>query len=523
METLHLLCDIVVLICKCTYFSTNSIGFINFFLPPPHPSPPTTFTSPQWVPSGQAFRINDISRLEKETLPSYFRHSRFQSLVRQLNFYNFRKVNRERTFWVYYHPLFHRDQEENLHNLRRRTCPGVDGRISKRNGGPNLDRDGFASPSLYEGSVSASSGGVDMMVSTRAGAKVSRSPSPSSSYSADSYRQPVGRGSVRSAPLQSMVSEEESSPMEEKTSFHRSVSSGDSSSFAAIDRTIRSTYVLRDVSNNNEYHEENISDADNEVQENRDHMDVVAEVSRDLNEICYDLNSTQKPRGRGGRGLGGDVYAFGFEKPEKHYSQIKCDLFTYDYEDCFVAEEAEEIARSQKVDTAVKSNVTKARRTSLVQAEATEVAERVDLSPPTHDNAVILSLTTSCKDGTLVNSTSNTTNRCTASSVLEFCLSNHLEDVALGTKIVTHLRNNPTLGDEFEAYRKALDRGGALYNASLEDLKRDWKTFSLNYIHDLLLAVRHHTGDTSDKVTSGGVELSPDEREAIRRCSEVWF
>ena len=62
-----------------------------------------------------------------------------------------------------------------------------------------------------------------------------------------------------------------------------------------------------------------------------------------------------------------------------------------------------------------------------------------------------------------------------------------------------------------------------MYIASLEDLKRDWKTFSLNYIHDLLLAVRHHTGDTSDKVTSGGVELSPDEREAIRRCSEVWF
>ena len=64
-------------------------------------------------------------------MPAYFRHNRFQSLVRQLNFYNFRKVNRERTFWVYRHPLFHRDKPQNLHLLRRRTCPGVDGRKHK--------------------------------------------------------------------------------------------------------------------------------------------------------------------------------------------------------------------------------------------------------------------------------------------------------------------------------------------------------------------------------------------------------
>ena len=82
----------------------------------------------QWLPSGDAFRISDLHRLENETLPTFFRHRRFQSLVRQLNFYNFRKVNRERTFWVYRHQLFHRDKPEELHLLRRRTCPGVDGR-----------------------------------------------------------------------------------------------------------------------------------------------------------------------------------------------------------------------------------------------------------------------------------------------------------------------------------------------------------------------------------------------------------
>mmetsp|Transcript_13946 Transcript_13946/g.32461 ORF Transcript_13946/g.32461 Transcript_13946/m.32461 type:complete len:530 (-) Transcript_13946:314-1903(-) len=82
-----------------------------------------------WTPSGDAFIIgSDLNRLESETLPQYFRHNRFQSLVRQLNFYSFRKINRERNVWIYKHNLFHRDRPEDLHQVRRRTCPGVDGR-----------------------------------------------------------------------------------------------------------------------------------------------------------------------------------------------------------------------------------------------------------------------------------------------------------------------------------------------------------------------------------------------------------
>ena len=95
-----------------------------------NPNIPSSF--PQWTANGDAFKIGaDLNRLESETLPQYFRHSRFQSLVRQLNFYNFRKVNRERTFWIYKHRLFHRDHPEGLHLLRRRTCPGVDGRKNR--------------------------------------------------------------------------------------------------------------------------------------------------------------------------------------------------------------------------------------------------------------------------------------------------------------------------------------------------------------------------------------------------------
>jgi hypothetical protein len=88
----------------------------------------------QWTSKGDAFIIgSDIKRLENTTLQQFFRHNRFQSLVRQLNFYSFRKVNKERNIWIYKHELFHRDCPEDLYKVRRRTCPGLDGRKQRFN------------------------------------------------------------------------------------------------------------------------------------------------------------------------------------------------------------------------------------------------------------------------------------------------------------------------------------------------------------------------------------------------------
>lgn len=72
-------------------------------------------------PDGGSFEVKDPRRLETEVLPRYYRHARFQSFVRQLNFYNFKKISKERNTWVYKHECFHRDHPDLLDKLRRKT------------------------------------------------------------------------------------------------------------------------------------------------------------------------------------------------------------------------------------------------------------------------------------------------------------------------------------------------------------------------------------------------------------------
>jgi hypothetical protein len=74
-----------------------------------------------WVGQGQAFEVLDPKRLEAEVLPKFFRHSRFQSLVRQLNFYAFKKVSKERSSWVYSHECFVAGRPDLLDHLKRKT------------------------------------------------------------------------------------------------------------------------------------------------------------------------------------------------------------------------------------------------------------------------------------------------------------------------------------------------------------------------------------------------------------------
>jgi len=94
-----------------------------------------------WSADGKSFVIRDVDSFAKEVLPLYFKHSKFASFVRQLNFYSFRKLRADTddrssvTEWPppisrnsskssatrFAHEYFRRGQPELLHKITRIT------------------------------------------------------------------------------------------------------------------------------------------------------------------------------------------------------------------------------------------------------------------------------------------------------------------------------------------------------------------------------------------------------------------
>lgn len=91
----------------------------------------------RWVPGGQKFLILDPRKFSQTVLPKYFKHSKFTSFVRQLNFYGFHKKRIIATDLVnddnvdatsdlgdavcFQHEFFQRDQPKLLLRIQRTT------------------------------------------------------------------------------------------------------------------------------------------------------------------------------------------------------------------------------------------------------------------------------------------------------------------------------------------------------------------------------------------------------------------
>jgi heat shock transcription factor 1 len=64
-----------------------------------------------WAPSGREFVIKDVNKFQQIVLPRFFRHSKMNSFIRQLNMYGFHKSRADHSKSVFSHPLFLKDRE----------------------------------------------------------------------------------------------------------------------------------------------------------------------------------------------------------------------------------------------------------------------------------------------------------------------------------------------------------------------------------------------------------------------------
>lgn len=76
-----------------------------------------------WVPDGESFLIADQERFEGEILPTYFRGSLFNSFVRKLNRWGFRRLKRTGKASSFAHDFFIRDKPWLCENMRCQSKP----------------------------------------------------------------------------------------------------------------------------------------------------------------------------------------------------------------------------------------------------------------------------------------------------------------------------------------------------------------------------------------------------------------
>lgn len=71
-----------------------------------------------WSEAGDSLVVHDVPNLEADVLPRYFKHGRFNSFLKQLSMYSFKKLRGVERSWA--HPFFRRGRPSDLAKVERR-------------------------------------------------------------------------------------------------------------------------------------------------------------------------------------------------------------------------------------------------------------------------------------------------------------------------------------------------------------------------------------------------------------------
>lgn len=74
----------------------------------------------EWGRNGTTIVVTKIEEFSKQVLPKYFKHSNFQSFVRQLNMYDFHKLVQDPNNGEFTHQHFLRDQPDKIALIKRK-------------------------------------------------------------------------------------------------------------------------------------------------------------------------------------------------------------------------------------------------------------------------------------------------------------------------------------------------------------------------------------------------------------------
>lgn len=413
-------------------------------------------------------------------------------------------MNRERTFWIYKHRLFHRDHPEDLHLLRRRTCPGVDGRKNRFSNGDSrrTSDDAEVGDEGYDDESKSSDESTEATEVSVVKPK---------KRSVGNHVQ-EGDNKRRALACINRVSDDE------KPNDNVVVD-------LSIVGTIRNSFCSKVAKiSHPDAVEETDSVSDKEVDERiarREQAHVVSQVAIKLEEYARKAKRTR----------GGTRFGVGIVTPPLGGGQSYRSVLTYDDE--YEAMTSHTISTSGTVVTDIDSHISDdddlAVPVSPHQSRPTMV---VFDEPPVGD----LDLVRAVGDHIMQHDNRDYASRAASAAIACFCMVNtpNEQEGEACAKILGLLSNCDKLAQEFMQYRHALDPvdcSGTTSNstfcapgfrndntafsihqiweraASRRDAVRDFKTFAVNYVNSDIARIA----------------FSDEESRALRRTADVWL